>query len=51
MIPEFWLNNAIKSMKRNPGFNNRLIKKRLSINDVNSLIHQATHGLINLELE
>ena len=38
-------------MKRNPGFNNRLIKKRLSINDVNSLIHQATHGLINLELE
>lgn len=50
-IPEFWLNNAIKSMKRNPGFNNRLIKKRLSINDVNSLIHQATRGLINLELE
>ena len=50
-IPEFRLNNAIKSMKRNPGFNNRLGKKRLSINDVNSLIHGATHGLINLELE
>ena len=38
-------------MKRNLGFNNRLDKKRLSINDVNTLIHEATHGLINLELE
>ena len=51
MIPEFWLNNAIKSMKRNPGFNNRLVKKRLSISDVNALVDEATHGLINLELE
>ena len=50
-IPEFRLNNVIKSMKRNPGFNNRLNKKRLSVNDVNSLVSEATHGLINLELE
>lgn len=50
-IPEFKLNNALKGMKRNPGFNNRLGKKHLSINDVNTLIHEATLGLINLELE
>ena len=51
MVPEFRLNNALRSMKRNQGFNNRLEKRRLSINDVNSLISEATHGLINLELE
>ena len=50
-VPEFRLNNAIKSMKRNPGFKNRLEKKKLSVNDVNSLICEATHRMINLELE
>ena len=50
-IPEFRLNNAIKSMKRDSGFNNRLVKRCLSINDVNNLIIEATYGLINLELE
>lgn len=51
IIPEFELDSAVKKLKKNKGFHGRLRQQRLSVADVNDLIKEASHGIINLELD
>lgn len=50
-IPEYRLDHAVRSLKRQPGFKERYQNVNLSLQDVESIIRLASYHLINLELE
>ena len=50
-IPEFELDNAVRSLKADRHFWGRYIKNALLPEDVTRIIKEASHGLIDPELE
>jgi hypothetical protein len=50
-IPEFEIDNAVRKLKADEQFNERLKSNSLSMSDVQLIISQASYGLVNLDLE
>lgn len=49
-IPEYNLEKAVRSLKRNPGFKERWNKDAISPDDIEEIINRASYGFIRLEL-
>ncbi len=50
-IPEFMLDNAIRTLSQNPSFRKRCRKEQLLYTDAEAIIKEASFGHIILELE
>ena len=51
IIPDFELNKAVHQLKADVQFKRRVRRNRISMEDAERIIHLATCGRVNLELE
>jgi hypothetical protein len=49
-IPEYNLDKAVRSLKRNPGFKERWNREAATPGDIEEIINRASYGFIRLEL-
>lgn len=50
-IPEYELDKAVRSLKRNPQFKARWAGGKITVEDAEAIIHKASYGFLRLELD
>ncbi len=49
-IPEYELDKAVRSLKRDPEFKARWASGQITVEDAEAIIHKASYGFISLKL-
>jgi hypothetical protein len=50
-VPEYMIDKAVNAMRNRKGFKERYAAGKLTMNDTEEIIYQASHTFIRLELE